>query len=402
MQSSQNKGKVEHDLNEYDKIFADLVGAYTHYIELIETDEEQETARKSLDELDISVFQFKEKVYTWMSGIKEESTYSDKSANTHKTSSSHCSKKSGRSRQSGHSKLSKGKSEHASKPKSRLSSQNSCARSVDSGGSGRSSYLDLKAEAAGLRAEASILKRKREAELAAELLDFDQKIQRAEAMEKVYREEMDKSSKEVDRKIKGRDDYSRERKRPRNEEIEEMEERNANIGEERGKSPKEVDREVKERDDYNREWKRLRKEEVEETEEKRANIGITERQKERSTGALLSSNNLDQTLLEVLQLQSAPKVDIDEFSGDVLEYRYFVETFKEVVERTIPDERGRLTRLIQSTAGEAKELIRHCIHNDRSSCYTHAMSLLKQHYGDPHRICKCLFEATSRLARGKA
>ena len=57
-----------------------------------------------------------------------------------------------------------------------------------------------------------------------------------------------------------------------------------------------------------------------------------------------------------------------------------------MVERIIPDERGRLTRLIQSTAGEAKELIKHCIHSNRDSCYTQAMSLLKKHFGDPHRI----------------
>ena len=59
------------------------------------------------------------------------------------------------------------------------------------------------------------------------------------------------------------------------------------------------------------------------------------------------AEDFDRTVLQVLQLQSAPKVDIDVFSGEILEYQYFVETFREVVERVIPDERGRLTRLNQ-------------------------------------------------------
>ena len=38
-----------------------------------------------------------------------------------------------------------------------------------------------------------------------------------------------------------------------------------------------------------------------------------------------------------------------------------MEIFKEVVEKRIEDPRGRLTRLIKCTSGEAKDLIRHCI-----------------------------------------
>ena len=99
-----------------------------------------------------------------------------------------------------------------------------------------------------------------------------------------------------------------------------------------------------------------------------------------------ASSDFFTSLMQNLQIQNAPKVDIDCFSGNILEYQYFVATFREVVERCVPDERGRLARLIQHTSGEAKELIRHCIHDNPTSCYSNAMSLLRKQYGDPHRI----------------
>ena len=45
--------------------------------------------------------------------------------------------------------------------------------------------------------------------------------------------------------------------------------------------------------------------------------------------------------------QGAPEADIDTFSGDPPKYHYFMEVFKEVVEKRIDNPRGRLTRLIK-------------------------------------------------------
>ena len=66
-------------------------------------------------------------------------------------------------------------------------------------------------------------------------------------------------------------------------------------------------------------------------------------------------------------------MEIDTFSGEVLEYHYFLATFREVVERVISDPRSRLTRLIQSLKGESKELFRHCIYNEPETGYDHAI-----------------------------
>ena len=71
---------------------------------------------------------------------------------------------------------------------------------------------------------------------------------------------------------------------------------------------------------------------------------------------------LQETMTKMLKVQAAPTVILDVFSGDPLEYAYFKATFKEVVEKTVDDQKGRLTRLIQYTCGEAKNLIKHLIH----------------------------------------
>ena len=60
-------------------------------------------------------------------------------------------------------------------------------------------------------------------------------------------------------------------------------------------------------------------------------------------------------------LTAAPKVDMEPFDGNTLNYHYFIALFKEVVESKIDDIRGRLTRFIKYTIGDAKELIKHCI-----------------------------------------
>ena len=50
------------------------------------------------------------------------------------------------------------------------------------------------------------------------------------------------------------------------------------------------------------------------------------------------------------------------------------------------DQRGRLARLIKYTSGDAKELIKLCIHDDPIHCYDNAFSLLDKEYGNPNRV----------------
>ena len=91
-------------------------------------------------------------------------------------------------------------------------------------------------------------------------------------------------------------------------------------------------------------------------------------------------------ICKLFQQQGAPEVEVDKFSGNPLEYQYFSTMFKEVVERKIKDPVGRLTRLIKFTDGEAKDLIKHCIHLTPEIDYDTAIMVLNKRYGNPHLL----------------
>ena len=91
-------------------------------------------------------------------------------------------------------------------------------------------------------------------------------------------------------------------------------------------------------------------------------------------------------MCKLLSQQSAPNVDIDIFDGNPLEFNYFMSIFEEMAESKVIDLRGRLTRLINYTKREAKELVKHCIQQPTEVCYDHAKNLLIKRYGDPHKI----------------
>ena len=60
--------------------------------------------------------------------------------------------------------------------------------------------------------------------------------------------------------------------------------------------------------------------------------------------------------------------------------------FKEVLEGKIRDPVGRLTCLIKFTDGEAKDLIKHCIHVTPDIGYDTAITLLNKRYCSFHSL----------------
>ena len=68
-----------------------------------------------------------------------------------------------------------------------------------------------------------------------------------------------------------------------------------------------------------------------------------------------------------------------------MNYHYFMALFKEVVESKIDDPRGRLTRLIKYTTGDAKELIKHCIQLPSIEGFKNAKYLSEKVYGNPDK-----------------
>lgn len=83
----------------------------------------------------------------------------------------------------------------------------------------------------------------------------------------------------------------------------------------------------------------------------------------------VKSNDILSTISSLLKIQSTLEPNINTFYGDPLEFKYFITTFEEVVETKVDDNRGCLIRSIQFTSGEAKELIKGCIHLDSANGY---------------------------------
>ena len=96
--------------------------------------------------------------------------------------------------------------------------------------------------------------------------------------------------------------------------------------------------------------------------------------------------NTMQMFAEMIGYLQAPNAELDVFSGNPLEFEYFLAMFVESVEKRISDPRSRLTRLLKFLTGEAKELVKGCIHLPPSEGYQYAKRLLQKHFGDPYKV----------------
>ena len=88
----------------------------------------------------------------------------------------------------------------------------------------------------------------------------------------------------------------------------------------------------------------------------------------------------------MIQQQAVTKVELDCFDGNPLEYNHFVNLFREVVQKWIPQPKGRLLKPLKYTRGEAHDLIKHFVQEPSYMHYSHAQQLLRNRYEDPHII----------------
>ena len=91
-------------------------------------------------------------------------------------------------------------------------------------------------------------------------------------------------------------------------------------------------------------------------------------------------------LYQLVKEQSAPSVDIEVFDGNPLHYNCSRSMFREAVEKRIKDPQGKLTRLINLTSGEAKELVKPFIQDRPEYGFANAMRLLEKQYDNPHKL----------------
>ena len=201
----------------------------------------------------------------------------------------------------------------SSKSGSRSRSASSKSKSSHSSSSKKSSHSDQslrqKAKLAGLKAEAEAIKKVKEAESSVELSKIDAKIKKAEAKEKIYSNEC--------KKLNLEDDILE-----------------ASMSLNAGRHDDLTSHKEHQRD---------------------CTFPVNPNSLD-----LATTSEMQMAMIDLMQQQSAPKPDLDSFSDNPLEYLYFKANFQVIVEKSIRDQRGRLTRLISKTEGETKELI-----NDR-------------------------------------
>ncbi len=320
-----------------EKMYSEICATYARAATVMTDDKMDEESEEyiaftiSMEEAESKYFAVKSDACKWQ--LKQEAILHERDDNR-SLAGSETSVKSKNSSRNSSKHSSRNGSRHSSRSSHSSGSQHSSAsrhskQSVRSERSNASNLsLKQRAKVEGLKAEAVAIIKTNEAELQAKLLRVKQRIAKEEAIEKVYREELvlDEGAEKSHRATA--DDHqkrTRDKRNPRS-----------------SKSKKESN-------DF-------------------------------------PNMEVQLAMMDMMKLQCAPPPDIDTFSGDPLEFYYFRTTFKEVIETTVPDQRGCLTRLIKFTSGDAKELIRHCVHADPESCYDQAISLLDKEYGNTHLV----------------
>lgn len=97
-------------------------------------------------------------------------------------------------------------------------------------------------------------------------------------------------------------------------------------------------------------------------------------------------------------LINLPKVEIKPFDGNPLDYHSFIATFDELVDKVVTDSRAKLTRLLQSTMGNAKEAIKSCILIRGDDGYQQARNILHQRFGNDHLVTERIIRDCAPLS----
>ena len=89
---------------------------------------------------------------------------------------------------------------------------------------------------------------------------------------------------------------------------------------------------------------------------------------------------------DLINSLNVPKVEIDKFEGNPLDYLMFMAIFDEVVHTKVMDGQVKLNRLLQYTSGPAKATIKNCALIGGDAGYAQARDILKKRYGNSHLV----------------
>ncbi|XP_076036051.1 uncharacterized protein LOC143022004 [Oratosquilla oratoria] len=110
------------------------------------------------------------------------------------------------------------------------------------------------------------------------------------------------------------------------------------------------------------------------------------------------SERLDVSPAELVGILNVPKVELDVFEGNPLEYNLFMTIFDELVDSKVSDPEIKLTRLLQYTKGPAKAAIKNCALVGNSAGYVQARDILKRRFGNSHLVSQ---QIVNDLKNGK-
>ena len=100
-----------------------------------------------------------------------------------------------------------------------------------------------------------------------------------------------------------------------------------------------------------------------------------------------ATKSCDNMLAHVLSL---PRMEIQKFDGNPLNYSNFIAVFDECVDKPISDCQTKLMRLFQFTTGDANYAIRACVSVGGSEGYSEARDILKNRFGNDHLVSTTL------------
>ena len=97
-----------------------------------------------------------------------------------------------------------------------------------------------------------------------------------------------------------------------------------------------------------------------------------------------------------------PDVKVLTFSGDPIEYSYFLRSFENLIEAKTISDSARLFYLVQYTSGDVQDLIRSCLTMEPTEWYKEAKRLLKEKYGQNYKIAAAFVNRVNQVAAIRA
>lgn len=117
------------------------------------------------------------------------------------------------------------------------------------------------------------------------------------------------------------------------------------------------------------------------------------------TASTISSKADDLTRGELLSIMNLPKLTLETFNGDPLQYHTFMAVFDQNVGNHLGNDDAKMSRLLEYTTGEARDAIRKCALIGGSGGYEKARQILKTRFGDQHVVVE---KVINDIRRGKA